>query len=82
MNERTHDCTLHGDRLTRVEVMLQSMRDDYLDPIREQVIKTNGRVTSLESRATKNSAWIGFLWIAIGVVATSLGTVLAAHILK
>ena len=73
---------LHGDRLTRVETLLESMRDEYLEQIREQVIKTNGRVTSLESRATRNAAWIGFLWIAVGAIATTFGTVLAAHILK
>lgn len=78
--DQDNQCILHGDRLTRVEVILQSIKDDYLVPIREQTERTNGRVTALESRATRNSAWIGFLWIALGAVSTALFSLTLGHV--
>lgn len=78
---------IHNDRLTRLETLLEVIRDEYLETIREQVTRTNGRVTALElrsniteQRATRHSAWIAFLWIAVGVVGSSLGTLFAAHV--
>jgi len=40
----------HAERLVRVETLLESLRDDYLEEIRTQTKKTNGRVDALESK--------------------------------
>jgi hypothetical protein len=77
----------HSERLVAIETLLKSVISDYLVTIKDQTMKTNGRVTALEARvgtleqvATRNRDWIWFLWIGLGSVGGSLGTVLVMHV--
>jgi hypothetical protein len=81
-------CYEHADRLTRIETLMESMRDDYLEGIKEQTERTNGRVTQLEARvntlsntATRNRTLISIMWAIFGGMAGAYGAVLAGHIL-
>jgi uncharacterized membrane protein YgdD (TMEM256/DUF423 family) len=83
------NCVLHGDRLTRIEVMMESLRDDYLEGIKEQVTRTNGRVTATESAivdlgkiAVRNRTVISILWTCLAGIALFMGGLLAQHIVS
>lgn len=68
----------HGERLARLETLIESIRDEYLKDIKEQVLATNGRVGNLEQRASAHRVWIYVLWIAMGGVVTLLSSHLLA----
>ena len=79
--EMGEDFIIHGERLSRLEAMLESMEKNYLAPIRDQVTKTNGRVGKLESKAERHGAWIGFLWVSVSVLAIFFSGVFVQHVL-
>jgi len=58
--------------LTRINAIEEKgdNRQNVFYAIREQVMKTNGRVTALEATAETNRWWLGFLTGALLVLAS------------
>lgn len=74
------DCVLHGNRLVILETLMREIKDNYLEEIREQTKRTNGRVNEVEQKLVGHSTWIAFLWAAIGGLGTAVLFIISQHI--